>query len=60
MAEDPAGGNGQPDRTTTGRHSARDVRQGEIVLRTPARRFIFIGGLVGLVVLFILLTLWGG
>lgn len=33
------------------------VRQGEIILRTPLRRLIFFGGLVGLVVLAIVLAL---
>jgi hypothetical protein len=33
------------------RHDATDVRQGEIILRTPLRRAIFIGGLVGIVLL---------
>ena len=39
--------------------SGADTRQGEIILRTPARRYIFIAGLVGLVVLVILLRLFG-
>ncbi|MER8595951.1 peptide ABC transporter permease [Mesorhizobium sp. M1182] len=34
--------------------SAEQVRQGEIILRTRARRIIFIGGLVGLVLLALL------
>lgn len=38
-------------------YSGRKVRQGYIVLKTPLRRAIFIGGLVGLVVLSILLAL---
>jgi hypothetical protein len=33
------------------RHEATDVRQGEIILRTPLRRAIFIGGLVAMVLL---------
>ena len=40
-------------------HSAEDVRQGEIVLRTPLRRAIFIAGLVGFVVLAVILA-WAG
>jgi len=32
-------------------YRAQDVRQGEIVLRTPARRGIFIAGLAGMVLL---------
>lgn len=31
--------------------SAKNTRQGDIILRTPTRRFVFILGLVGLVVL---------
>lgn len=31
--------------------TARNARQGDIILRTPARRFVFILGLAGLVVL---------
>lgn len=31
--------------------SSQQARQGEIILRTPLRRFIFIAGLAGLVVL---------
>ncbi|MER8803296.1 peptide ABC transporter permease [Mesorhizobium sp. M0998] len=34
--------------------SAEQARQGEIILRTRARRIIFIGGLVGLVLLALL------
>lgn len=36
--------------------SGRNARQGYIVLRTPLRRAIFIGGLVGLGVLAVLLA----
>lgn len=32
-------------------YSAQDVRQGYIVLRTPLRRWVFFGGLAGLIVL---------
>jgi hypothetical protein len=32
-------------------HSAEDVRGGQIVLDTPARRWIFIAGLVALILL---------
>jgi hypothetical protein len=40
--------------------SGRDARQGEIVLRTPLRRAIFIAGLVGIVALaFVLSSLVG-
>jgi len=34
-----------------------DARQGEIILRTPMRRAIFIAGLAGFVVLVLLLSL---
>ena len=37
--------------------SGRDARQGFIVLRTPLRRAIFIGGLAGIFVLAIALML---
>jgi hypothetical protein len=39
-------------------YPAEKARGGEIVLRAPARRFIFIAGLVGLIVLVLLLRLW--
>lgn len=38
--------------------SAREARQGEIILRTPLRRVIFIAGLAGFVALAILLAWW--
>ena len=41
-------------------HSAQDVRQGEIILRTPLRRWIFFGGLVGFVILAVIVRIWGG
>jgi hypothetical protein len=37
-------------------YSAEDVRQGEIILRTRRRRWIFFGGLVACVVLALLLA----
>jgi hypothetical protein len=37
-------------------YSAEKVRQGEIILRTPLRRFIFIAGLAGTVILAIVLS----
>jgi hypothetical protein len=40
-------------------YSAEDVRQGEIILRTPLRRAIFIAGLAAAVVL-PLLFMWFG
>ncbi len=45
----------QPQRQFSG----KDVRQGEIVLRTPMRKAIFIAGLAGFVVLAIVLMLAG-
>lgn len=39
--------------------SGKKVRQGEIILRTPLRKAIFIGGLAGLVVLSALLGFAG-
>jgi hypothetical protein len=35
-------------------YPAEKARQGEIILRTPLRRAIFIGGLVGMVILVVL------
>lgn len=40
-------------------YSAEDVRQGEIILRTPLRRAIFIAGLAAAVILPLLL-MWLG
>ena len=40
-------------------YSAQDVRGGEVILRTRARRLIFIAGLVGLVILAFVLSLAG-
>jgi hypothetical protein len=37
---------------------AEKARGGEIVLRTRVRRFIFIAGLVGVIVLVLMLRLW--
>ncbi len=39
---------------------AQDARQGEIILRTPLRKAIFIGGLVGIGLLAILMTALAG
>ena len=39
-------------------YPAEKARGGEIVLRTPLRRAIFIGGLIAVVVVALLLTLW--
>jgi len=41
-------------------YSAEEVRQGEIILRTPLRRWIFFGGLIGFVVLAVIVKIWGG
>lgn len=38
-------------------HKARDVRGGEIVLRTRRRRILFIGGLIGIVLVAIIVRL---
>ncbi|HMB09377.1 hypothetical protein [Saliniramus sp.] len=40
------------DRNT---HSARDVSQGEIILRTPLRKAVFLGALVLMVLLIVIL-----
>ncbi|TGQ52631.1 peptide ABC transporter permease [Mesorhizobium sp. M1C.F.Ca.ET.193.01.1.1] len=46
------------DRDREGRvFSGRDARQGEIILRTRARRIIFIAGLVGIVLLALVLSI---
>ncbi|WP_309082819.1 peptide ABC transporter permease [Chelativorans sp.] len=37
--------------------SGEEARQGDVVLRTPMRRAIFIGGLAGIVVLAVALAL---
>ncbi len=39
--------------------SGQDARQGEIILRSPARKAIFIAGLAGVVVLSVLLAVSG-
>lgn len=36
-------------------YPAEKARQGEIILRTPARRVIFFGGLIGFVLLALIL-----
>jgi hypothetical protein len=40
-------------------YSGEKARGGEIVLRTPARRMIFIAGLIGIIVLVLLLQFLG-
>jgi hypothetical protein len=42
----------EPERRT---YAGRDVRQGEIILRTRTRRIVFIAGLVGIVILALVL-----
>lgn len=37
--------------------SGREARQGHIVLRSPARKAVFVAGLAGIVILAALLTL---
>ncbi len=39
-------------------YPAEKARGGEIILRTPLRRAIFIGGLIAAVVIALLLGLW--
>jgi hypothetical protein len=39
-------------------YPAEKARGGEIILRTPLRRAIFIGGLIAVVVVALLLMLW--
>lgn len=34
----------------------RDARQGEIILRTPARRAVFVAGLVGIILLALMVS----
>jgi hypothetical protein len=51
MAENPPK---QAERVISG----DKARQGEIILRTPARRFVFIAGLVGAVILALLIDIW--
>jgi hypothetical protein len=48
-----------PPRKKRAPYPAEKARGGEIILRTPLRRAIFIAGLAGAVVLAILLTLFG-
>jgi small basic protein len=51
--------NNQSEHETRPVYSARDVRQGDIVLRKPWQRGVFIAGLVGAVVLALVLVLVG-
>jgi len=39
-------------------YPAEKARGSEIILRTPLRRAIFIGGLIGVVVVALVLALW--
>jgi|GEM_PF-1884984 len=36
-------------------HTARDVSQGEIILRTPLRKAVFLGALVAMVLIVVIL-----
>lgn len=57
MSDQPSGrrpDSDEPERS----YPAQDVRQGEIILRTPLRRWIFIGGLAGFVILAVIAALW--
>jgi hypothetical protein len=47
--------NGQPNKPV---YPAGKARQGEIVLRSRWQRIVFIGGLVGCVVLVLILWFW--
>ena len=54
--------NGQPrpqEHATGPVYSARDARQGDIVLRKPWERGVFVAGLVGAIVLALVLVLVG-
>jgi hypothetical protein len=58
-AEDPAG----PAAGSVGEPvhlSGEQARQGEIVLRTPARRAIFVAGLIGVVILALIVMIVRG
>ncbi len=48
-----------PDRATGPVYSARNTRQGDIVLRKPWERGVFVAGLVGAVVLALVIVLVG-
>tara|TARA_R110002020_G_scaffold25060_6_gene81603 strand:- start:5066 stop:5233 length:168 start_codon:yes stop_codon:yes gene_type:complete len=50
MKPEPSDQTGASEKTFSG----RETRQGDIILRTPARRFIFIAGLAGFVLLVLL------
>jgi hypothetical protein len=39
-------------------YPAEKARGGEIILRTPLRRMIFIGGLIGVAVIALVLAFW--
>jgi hypothetical protein len=55
VREDPA----QPAPPPKDPYPAEKARGGEIILRTPARRAIFIAGLAGAIVLALVLTIAG-
>ncbi|HSK39985.1 MAG TPA: hypothetical protein VK943_09480 [Arenibaculum sp.] len=56
MTESPRNEHRERDRASTDRVEipGERARQGHIVLNTPARRWIFIGGLIGFVVIALL------
>jgi hypothetical protein len=48
----------QPPPPPKGTYPADKARGGEIILRTPARRAIFLAGLIGALVLAALIVMW--
>jgi hypothetical protein len=40
-------------------YPAEKARGGEIILRTPLRRMIFLGGLIGVAIVALALAFWG-
>jgi hypothetical protein len=60
MSEKRGTANGNPGVKEDRRHKATDVRQGVIILRTPLRRAIFVGGLFGIAALPLVLWLMSG
>lgn len=58
--QDPAGERPAAEQGAPPSYEAERVRQGEIILRTRRRRIVFIGGLVGLVLLGLVLRACAG